>query len=96
MALLNGMNETIMAMVDLIMWYVPIGLIFLISNKIMSMGDDMGSVWKALGLFIVTTISSLVIHGFIVVPALYFLEKASKISNDIVFRSLRHFFQFEQ
>jgi len=31
--LFNGLNDAIMSMVDLIMWYVPIGLLFLISNK---------------------------------------------------------------
>jgi len=71
--LFNGLNDAIMAMVDLIMWYVPIGLIFLISNKIMGMGDDMGSTWAALGMFILTSIVALLVHGFIVLPLLYFL-----------------------
>ena len=30
LSLFNGLNETIMKVVDIIMWYVPIGLIFLI------------------------------------------------------------------
>lgn len=71
--LFNGLNDAIMAMVDLIMWYVPIGLLFLISNKIMGMGDDMGSTWAALGMFILTSILALVIHGFIVLPACYLI-----------------------
>lgn len=73
LALFNGLNDAIMAMVDLIMWYVPIGLLFLISNKIMGMGDDMGSTWAALGMFILTSIVALVVHGFIVLPLLYFI-----------------------
>lgn len=69
----NGLNDAIMKVVDLIMWYVPIGLLFLISNKIMGMGDDMGATWAALGKFIGTSIVALLIHGFIILPAIYFL-----------------------
>ena len=54
--LFNGMNDAIMRMVDLIMMYHPIGLCFLISKKIMDMGDDMASTWSALGFFILTSI----------------------------------------
>jgi len=69
---LEAFNETIMDMVDKIMWYVPVGLIFLISNKIMEIEDDMGSTWKALGLFICTTLVCLFIHGFLIIPGIYF------------------------
>lgn len=71
--LFNGLNDAIMCMVDLIMYYVPIGLLFLISRKIMDMPDDMGPTWAALGLFVCTSIVSLLIHGFIVLPLIYFL-----------------------
>ena len=71
--LFNGLNDTIMSVVDLIMWYVPIGLLFLISAKIMGMGDDMSSTWAALGMFILTSLLALFIHGFIVIPVIYFL-----------------------
>lgn len=69
--LFNGLNDAIMSMVDLIMWYVPIGLLFLISNKIMGMNDS--SIWGALGWFIFTSILALLIHGFLILPAIYFL-----------------------
>lgn len=70
--LFNGLNEALMRMVDLMMWYVPIGLIFLISCKIMSMGDDMGAIWLALGKFIITTLLGLFIHGFVILPLIYY------------------------
>ena len=37
LSLISGLNDAIMEMVDMIMWYVPIGLLFLISKKIMDM-----------------------------------------------------------
>lgn len=71
--LFNGMNNAIMKMVDLVMMYHPIGLLFLISKKIMDMGDDMAETWGALGFFILTTIVCLTVHFFIVLPAVYFI-----------------------
>jgi len=71
--LFNGMNNAIMKMVDLVMMYHPIGLLFLISKKIMDMGDDMAETWGALGYFILTTIVCLTVHFFIVLPLVYFL-----------------------
>jgi len=73
LSLISGLNDAIMEMVDLIMWYVPIGLLFLISKKIMDMPEDMGSIWAALGMFAVTSIASLFIHGLIILPLIYFL-----------------------
>ena len=43
------------------MWYVPIGLIFLISNKIMEIEDDMGSTWKALDSLLITQIKIMIL-----------------------------------
>ena len=42
--------------------FVFSGLLFLISNKIMGMGDNMGDTWAALGKFIGTSIVALLIH----------------------------------
>lgn len=70
--LFNGCNDAIMKMVDLIMIYHPIGLLFLISKKIMDMGPDMAETWKALGYHILTTLICIVIHFFIVLPLIYY------------------------
>lgn len=37
------------------------------------MPADMGSIWAALGMFAVTSIASLFIHGLIILPLVYFL-----------------------
>ena len=70
--LLNGFNDAIMCMIDVIMWYVPIGLFFLISKKIMTMGSNAAAIWSALGFFSLTSILCLLIHGFIFLPLIYF------------------------
>ena len=39
----------------------------------MGMGDDMSSTWAALGMYILTSLSALLIHGFIIIPVIYFV-----------------------
>lgn len=73
LSLFNGMNDAIMKMIDLVMLYHPIGLCFLISKKIMDMGENMAATWTALGFFILNSIICLLLHAFIILPLIYWL-----------------------
>uniref|UniRef100_A0A8C4HAX8 Amino acid transporter n=1 Tax=Dicentrarchus labrax TaxID=13489 RepID=A0A8C4HAX8_DICLA len=66
------LNEAIMRLVAIIMWYAPIGILFLIAGKIVEM-DDITSMGGQLGMYTVTVICGLLIHAIIVLPTLYFL-----------------------
>ncbi|XP_007428356.1 excitatory amino acid transporter 1 isoform X1 [Python bivittatus] len=68
----DSLNEAIMRLVALIMWYAPIGILFLIAGKIVEM-EDMGVIGGQLAMYTVTVIIGLLIHGIIVLPLLYFL-----------------------
>lgn len=72
LSIFNGMNDAVMEIVDMIMWVHPIGLIFLISNKIMSIEADQVALWTALGWLIFTTLMSIFIHALIFIPLIYF------------------------
>ncbi|XP_078672327.1 excitatory amino acid transporter 1-like [Branchiostoma floridae x Branchiostoma belcheri] len=65
-------NDCIMTLVYLIMWYSPIGIMFLIAGKIMQMIDPAKLVGQ-LGMYMVTVIAGLAIHGFIILPGLYLI-----------------------
>lgn len=67
----NILNEIIMTMVSMIMWYSPVGIASLIAGKIASIGD-LEVVARQLGLYMVTVIVGLVIHGGIILPAIFF------------------------
>lgn len=71
LSLINGMNTAVMAMIDIVMWYHPIGLVFLISAKIMAVDDV--EAWKELGMFMVTTIVAIAMQALIVIPGIYYL-----------------------
>ncbi|TNN80640.1 Excitatory amino acid transporter 1 [Liparis tanakae] len=66
------LNEAIMRLVAIIMWYAPIGILFLIAGKIVEM-DDITAMGGQLGMYTVTVICGLLIHALIVLPTLYFV-----------------------
>ncbi|XP_005306961.1 excitatory amino acid transporter 1 [Chrysemys picta bellii] len=68
----DSLNEAIMRLVALIMWYAPLGIMFLIAGKIVEM-EDMGVIGGQLAMYTVTVIIGLLIHALIVLPLLYFL-----------------------
>ncbi|XP_034567730.1 solute carrier family 1 member 9 [Notolabrus celidotus] len=67
----NILNEIIMAMVSMIMWYSPVGIASLIAGKIAAIGD-LEVVARQLGMYMVTVIVGLVIHGGLILPAIFF------------------------
>ncbi|XP_066886984.1 excitatory amino acid transporter 1 [Kogia breviceps] len=68
----DALNEAIMRLVAVIMWYAPLGILFLIAGKIVEM-EDMGVIGGQLAMYTVTVIVGLLIHAVIVLPLLYFL-----------------------
>ncbi|XP_026177518.1 excitatory amino acid transporter 1-like isoform X1 [Mastacembelus armatus] len=66
------LNEAIMRLVAIIMWYAPIGILFLIAGKIVEM-DDITAMGGQLGMYTVTVICGLLIHALFVLPTLYFV-----------------------
>ncbi|KAG5841476.1 hypothetical protein ANANG_G00199900 [Anguilla anguilla] len=66
------LNEAIMRLVAIIMWYAPIGILFLIAGKIVEM-DDITSMGGQLAMYTITVIIGLFIHATFVLPTLYFV-----------------------
>ncbi|XP_071761763.1 excitatory amino acid transporter 2-like isoform X1 [Centroberyx gerrardi] len=68
----NVLNEIVMRLVGAIMWYSPLGIACLICGKIISI-NDLEVVARQLGLYMVTVIVGLIIHGGIFLPLIYFV-----------------------
>ncbi|XP_072245676.1 excitatory amino acid transporter 4 isoform X2 [Leuresthes tenuis] len=66
------LNEAIMRLVAIIIWYAPVGILFLIAGKIVEM-KNLAEVGSQLGMYTVSVIVGLLIHGLFVLPLLYFL-----------------------
>nr|XP_020474457.1 excitatory amino acid transporter 1-like isoform X4 [Monopterus albus] len=68
----DSLNEAIMHLVAIIMWYAPIGILFLIAGKIVEM-DDLTQMGGQLGMYTITVIIGLLIHAVLILPTLYFV-----------------------
>ncbi|XP_055514308.1 excitatory amino acid transporter 4 [Leucoraja erinacea] len=67
----DSLNEAIMRLVAIIIWYAPIGILFLIAGKIVEM-QDLSVMGGQLGMYTVTVVVGLLIHALVVLPLLYF------------------------
>uniref|UniRef100_A0A8B9TB19 Amino acid transporter n=1 Tax=Anas platyrhynchos TaxID=8839 RepID=A0A8B9TB19_ANAPL len=55
------LNEAVMKIVSMAVWYFPFGIVFLIAGKILEM-EDPAVIGQKLGLYAITVVSGLVIH----------------------------------
>ncbi|KAM9317610.1 neutral amino acid transporter A [Pholidichthys leucotaenia] len=67
----NAFNEATMVIVSWIMWYIPIGIMFLVGSKIVEM-EDVVLLVASLGKYIFASILGHIIHGGIILPLIYF------------------------
>uniref|UniRef100_A0AAQ4S0W0 Amino acid transporter n=1 Tax=Gasterosteus aculeatus aculeatus TaxID=481459 RepID=A0AAQ4S0W0_GASAC len=67
----DALNEATMKLVQIIMCYMPIGILFLIAAKIIEVED--WEIFKKMGLYMVTVLSGLAIHATICLPLIFFV-----------------------
>ncbi|KAG8515289.1 Neutral amino acid transporter B(0) [Galemys pyrenaicus] len=68
----NSFNDATMVLVSWIMWYAPVGILFLVASKIVEM-EDVGTLFASLGKYILCCLLGHAIHGLLVLPLIYFL-----------------------
>ncbi|KAL8177552.1 UNVERIFIED_CONTAM: Excitatory amino acid transporter 5 [Gekko kuhli] len=64
------LNEAVMKIVSMAVWYFPFGIVFLIAGKILEMEDPI-MIGRKLGLYAMTVVTGLAIHGFVSLPILF-------------------------
>ncbi|XP_076001009.1 solute carrier family 1 member 7a [Genypterus blacodes] len=75
----QSLNEAVLKIVAIVIWYFPFGIVFLVAGKILEM-DDPSSMGKKLGFYAITVVMGLVLHGLFILPAMYFfITKKSPI-----------------
>ncbi|XP_027295031.2 excitatory amino acid transporter 3 isoform X1 [Cricetulus griseus] len=67
----NALSDATMKIVQIIMCYMPIGILFLIAGKIIEVED--WEIFRKLGLYMATVLSGLAIHSIVVLPLIYFI-----------------------
>ncbi|XP_071041947.1 excitatory amino acid transporter 3 [Parasteatoda tepidariorum] len=66
------LSDAIMKITRIVIWLSPVGVLFLVASKILEM-DDIGVIAGRVGLYTATVLAGIFIHGFIVLPLLYFV-----------------------
>ncbi|KAK3102562.1 hypothetical protein FSP39_012210 [Pinctada imbricata] len=66
----NSLSEATMVLIHLVIWYSPIGILFLVAAKVVEM-EDPEKTFEQLMYYFITVMTGLIIHGFITLPMLY-------------------------
>ncbi|CAL1579976.1 unnamed protein product [Knipowitschia caucasica] len=75
----QSLNEAVLKIVAIVIWYFPFGIVFLVAGKILEM-DDPSAMGKKLGFYAITVVMGLILHGMFILPAMYFfITKKSPI-----------------
>lgn len=72
LAVFNELSHTMMRITGWVIWLSPVGIYFLIVSKILEM-DDIWSVFAKLGFYFLTVAGGICIHGFIILPIIFFM-----------------------
>ncbi|KFM71437.1 Excitatory amino acid transporter 1, partial [Stegodyphus mimosarum] len=70
--LFSSLGEAIMIITRCVIWLSPLGVLFLVASKIMEM-EDLALIAGQVGMYSVTVLAGILIHGFIVLPLIYFI-----------------------
>lgn len=66
------LSAAMMTITNWVIWVSPLGVLFLVSSKILEM-ESFEVIIGQLGMYFLTVLFGLSIHGFIVLPIMYFL-----------------------
>ncbi|XP_076354918.1 excitatory amino acid transporter 1-like isoform X2 [Tachypleus tridentatus] len=66
----TSLSEAMMLITAKVVWFTPIGVLFLIAAKLIEM-EDLSAVAGQLGLFTLTILTGFLIHSVIILPAVY-------------------------
>ncbi|KAM9349882.1 excitatory amino acid transporter 1-like [Symphorus nematophorus] len=70
--LFNCLNTAIMKLVSIIIWYAPVGTLFLLAGQIVKLTDT-AEIGRGVAMFNLTVITAMLIHSFFTLPFIYFI-----------------------
>ncbi|CAF1174380.1 unnamed protein product [Rotaria sordida] len=66
------LNEIVMKLIKLTMWYSPFGIMFLVAGKILEI-EDLLKLAQSLGMYALTVLTGLAIHSLITLPFIFYV-----------------------
>lgn len=68
----DSLGEAVMLMTNWVIWLSPMGVLFLVASKVLEL-DDFGVIVGRLGMYFLTVVFGLFVHGFVLLPLMYSL-----------------------
>lgn len=68
----QSLSSGMMLITNWVIWMSPLGILFLVSSKILEM-DSFESTIGQLGMYFMTVLIGLCVHGFVVLPIMYLI-----------------------
>ncbi|CAF1197576.1 unnamed protein product [Rotaria sp. Silwood1] len=66
------LNEIVMKLIKLAMWYSPFGIMFLVAGKILEI-EDLLKLAQSLGMYALTVLTGLAIHSLVTLPLIFYV-----------------------
>ncbi|XP_033227941.1 excitatory amino acid transporter 3-like [Belonocnema kinseyi] len=79
----NALAEAMMVITNWVIWLSPVGVMFLVTSKLIEI-KDISQIVGQLGLYFVTVLLGLTIHGFVTLSVIFFV-----CTRELPFKSIR-------
>ncbi|XP_033837895.1 excitatory amino acid transporter 4-like [Periophthalmus magnuspinnatus] len=66
------LNSAIMNLINIVIWYSPVGIIFLLAGQILKI-DNLADISHGVAMYTLSVIVGLFIHSFVTLPLIYFI-----------------------